>query len=131
MMSTNYFIEIEKFAENHFIKNFSKKYKKAWEVTLKALFEELQRFDLFVKTSAVDIINQDNNLGIMKVDFRVHGTNASKKASGNRCIVAVHKDIGIIKILLVYNKNDLGNGHETIKWKQLIKENYLNYIYLL
>lgn len=29
MMSTNYFIEIEKFAENHFIKNFSKKYKKA------------------------------------------------------------------------------------------------------
>ena len=44
-MSTNvnYTVEVEKYAERHFIASFKKKYKGAWDITWKALEDEFKR----------------------------------------------------------------------------------------
>jgi len=126
-MSIKYSVTIQQYAERHFIKNFGKKYKGAWDITWKAICEELQRFDSLLETSIAETIIEKSNVRIAKTEFRVHGTNESKKSSGNRCIVAVHKDTCLVDVLLVYHKNDLGDGNETAKWKQIIKENYPEY----
>ncbi len=126
-MFTNYSVVVESFAERHFIKKFKKKYKKAWDVTMDSLVGEFQRMDALLETD-VDVISERDEIRIIKTDFRVAGTNKSKKGSGNRCIVAVHRDIKMVRVLLVYHKNDLpGNGNETAKWKNVIRENYGDY----
>lgn len=130
-MSFNYSVSIEQYAQRHYIKNFKKKYKGAWDITLRAICQELQRFDSLLDTSVAETITTSGNVRIAKTEFRVHGTNESKKTSGNRCIVAVHKDTCTVNVLLVYHKNDLGNGQETATWKQIIKENYPKYRDLL
>lgn len=71
------------------------------------------------------------NLKISKVEFKIAGTNESRHGSGNRCIIAIDNKNNAIKILLLYHKNHLGSGNETTKWKQIIKENYLEYKNLL
>ena len=126
-MSTKYSVVTEHFAEGHFIKKFKKKYKKAWDVTWQAMNEELKRIDSLLETSIAEEIVRTENIRIIKTEFRVAGTKQSRKRSGNRCIVAVQKDIKMVYVLLVYHKNDLGDGKETVKWKQKIKENYNQY----
>ena len=123
-MSTKYSVIVEQFAERHFIKKFKKKYKKAWDITLQAINEELKRIDSLFETSIAEEIIDTKNIKIVKTEFRVAGTKQSRKASGNRCIIAVQKDINMVYVLLVYHKNDLGNGNETTKWKQIVKKNY-------
>jgi len=130
-MSIRYSVIIESFAERHYLKNFVKKYKSAWDITWRAISEELQRFDSLLETSIAETISVSGDLRIAKIEFRVAGTKESRKSSGNRCIVAVHKDRGIICILLIYHKNDLGNGNETAKWKQIVRDNYPEYRQLL
>lgn len=122
---------IQPYAERHFLKNFKKKYKGAWDITWRAICEELRRFDSLLDTSIAEIINKNSNIRIAKTEFRVAGTNESRKSSGNRCIVAIHQDISTVNVLLVYHKNDLGDGNETAKWKQMIKDNYPDYYELL
>lgn len=126
-MSISYLVSIKNFAENHYLKKFAKKYKGAWEITYKALFEELQRFDSLLTTSIAEIITTSGDIAIAKTEFRVAGTTKSRHASGNRCIVAVDKSLALVNILLIYHKSDLGDGNETAKWKQLIKSNYPEY----
>jgi hypothetical protein len=126
-MSTKHSVIVEYFAERHFIKKFKKKYKKAWDITWRAINEELKRIDSLFETSIAGVIIDSENIKIVKTEFRVAGTKQSRKSSGNRCIVAVQKDINMVYVLLVYHKNDLGVGNETIKWKQIIKENYEQY----
>ncbi len=130
-MSINYSVSIQLYAEKHFIKKFRKKYKGSWEITWRAICQGLQRFDSLLKTSIAETITECGDIRIAKTEFRVHGTNESKKASGNRCIVAVHKDTYSVNVLLVYHKSDLGKGNETAKWKQIIKNNYPEYSGLL
>jgi len=130
-MSIKYSITVQPFAERHYLKNFRKKYKGAWDITWRAICEELQRFDSLLETTIAEIITKNSNIGIAKTEFRVASTKESRKSSGNRCIVAIQKDTSAINILLVYHKNDLGNGNETVKWKQLIKDNYPDYRGLL
>jgi len=126
-MSTDYGITIEKFAERHFIKSFEKKYKGAWDITWKAIEEEFKRFDSLSETSIAEIITDVDNVKICKTEFRVVRTKESRKSSGNRCIVAVHKDTHMVHVLLVYHKNHLGHGNETAKWEQVIRDNYPEY----
>ena len=126
-MSTKYSVIVEHFAERHFIKKFKKKYKKDWDITWQAINEELKRIDSLSETSIAEIIIDTGNVKIIKTKFRIVGTKQSKKSSGNRCIVAVQKDINMVYVLLIYHKNDLGNGNETAKWKRIIKENYDQY----
>lgn len=126
-MSISYSVSIKTFAEHHYLKKFAKKYKKAWEITYRALLEELQRFDLLLTTSIAEIITASGDIIIAKTEFRVAGTTKSRHASGNRCIIAVNKKLATINLLLIYHKTDLGDGNETAKWKQLIKTNYPEY----
>lgn len=130
-MSIKYSVMVRSFAERHYLKNFKKKYKSAWDITWRAIIEELQRFDSLLETSIAERINGNSNIVIAKVEFRVAGTSESRKASGNRCIVAVHQDTRIVNVLLLYHKNDLGHGNETAQWKQMIKDNYPDYYGLL
>lgn len=126
-MSIKYSIIIRQFAERHYLKNFSKKYKGSWVITWRAVCEELQRFESLLTTSIAEVIVHNGNIRIAKIEFRVAGTRESRHSSGNRCIIAVHGDTNLINVLLVYHKNDLGNGNETARWKQVIKNNYPDY----
>lgn len=130
-MSIRYSIIIRQFTERYYLKNFGKKYKSAWEITWRAVCEELQRFDSLLETSIAEVITNGGSVRIAKIEFRVAGTKESRKSSGNRCIVAIHPETNMINVLLVYHKNDLGNGNETAKWKQIIKDNYQDYRKLL
>lgn len=130
-MSTNYTVIVEEYAERHYIKGFEKKYKKAWPVTRRAILEELKRIDSLAETSIAETICDSVDVKIYKTEFRVAGTNVSRKKSGNRCIVAAHKKTNTVRVLLVYNKNDLEGPNETATWKRVIKENYPEYRDLL
>ncbi len=126
-MSTNYCVVIEKYAEKYYIKSFSKKYRKAWDVTMEALKRELQSFEVLLLKSIAKVIVENEEFRISKVEFKVAGTNKSRHGSGNRCIVAVDNKNNVAKILLLYHKSHLGGGNETTKWKQMVKENYSEY----
>ena len=126
-MSIKYSVNIEKYAERHFIKSFEKKYRRAWDITINTLIREFQSFDVLLSRSIAEIVTETSSIKICKVEFKIAGTNKSRRGSGNRCIVAIHKDISLVKVLLVYHKNDLGGRNETVKWKQIVKNNYPNY----
>ncbi|MCX6715933.1 MAG: hypothetical protein NT077_02870 [Candidatus Taylorbacteria bacterium] len=126
-MSIEYAIIVERFAERHFINGFSRKYKGAWDITWKGILEQFSGFDELFKTSIAETIAHDQNVKICKVEFRVYGTQESRHGSGNRCIVAVHKDTNKVCVLLVYGKTDLSGHNETLEWKKLIAENYPEY----
>lgn len=131
-MSTNYVVIIEPFADRHYIKTFAKKYKKAWDFALTAIIRELQSFDVILeKEIAEEITDKNADIVICKTEFRISGTQKSRHGSGNRCIVAKYKKTNKIYVLLVYHKNDLGDGNETANWKNVIKKNYPEYRDLL
>lgn len=130
-MSIKYSVNIEQYAERHFIKSFAKKYHRAWDITMETLVREFQSFDVLLTKSIAETIKETQNIKICKVEFSIAGSNQSRHGSGNRCIVAVHKDTNTVKVLLIYHKNDLGDGHETSQWKQIIKNNYSIYSGLL
>jgi hypothetical protein len=126
-MSTNYQVQIESFAERHYIKKFQKKYKGAWDLTRSALIREFQSFDVLLQRSIASVVIDREGVQICKTEFRVAGTNVSRKASGNRCIVAIHKETNIVCVLLVYHKNDMSSSNETAGWKRIVKEAYPEY----
>lgn len=131
-MFINYEVVIEVFAERHFIKTFSKKYKKAWDFTISALIREYQNFDVIVERHIAEpITNKNADVVICKAEFKVAGTQESRHGSGNRCIVAVHKDTCAVHVLLVYHKNNLAGHNETAEWKMIIRDNYPKYSGLL
>ena len=131
-MYIKYVVIVEPFAERHYIRTFAKKYKKAWDFTRKIIIEEFEKFDvLFLKTIAEEITDRNADVVICKTEFKISGTQESRHGSGNRCIVAKHKNTNKICVLLVYHKNDLGGGNETANWKRVIKENYPDYSNIL
>jgi hypothetical protein len=115
------------FSQRHFIKNFVKKYKGAWDFTYKLLQTEFEQIDFLFQKSVAEIIVVIDKIKICKTEFKIAGTNESRHGSGNRCIVAIDQDTSTVNVLLVYHKNHLGKGNETTKWKQIIKENYQEY----
>ena len=130
-MSIKYSVNIKQYAERHYIKSFAKKYGRAWDITIEALARELQSFDILLDRTIAEMITETAEVKICKVEFKIAGSNQSRHSSGNRCIVAIHKDISSINVLLLYHKNHLGDGNETAKWKQIIKDNYSDYCGLL
>jgi ABC-type branched-subunit amino acid transport system ATPase component len=130
-MSTRYTVTFAAFSERHFEKKFQKKYKRAWDITREALVREFQNIEVLFDKSIAEVIAFNDTVKICKTEFTVAQTNQSRKASGNRCIVAIHTDTLQVSVLLVYHKNDLGGGNETANWKRLIKENYTEYRDLL
>lgn len=131
-MFTSYGVLVEKFAERHYISKFKKKHKGAWEVTWSAMEEQFRRIEAFLGVSnMVEIIRDTGEIRICKTEFRIAGPGKSRHASGNRCIIAVHKATTTVHVLLVYSKGDMKGASETIAWKSLIKEQYLAYRHLL
>jgi hypothetical protein len=121
-----YRVVFEPFAERYFIKSFAKKYPGAWERTRKALELEFSFVDhLFDKTIAEHIhVSPDGNRAICKTEFKIAGTQESRHGSGNRCIIALYSNEGLVRILLVYSKTDVKGSHETNWWEQTIKGSY-------
>ncbi|MFH0845989.1 MAG: hypothetical protein V1851_01140 [Patescibacteria group bacterium] len=128
MKSIKYEVVFKPFAEKHFIKSFAKKYKNTWDFTFEIIIEEFKRIDvLFFKTIAEIISDPNKSIIICKTEFKIAGTKDSRHRSGNRCIVALHKEINEVRVLLVYHKKDLKGNNETVAWKKIIKENYPEY----
>ncbi|MFZ2484951.1 MAG: hypothetical protein WAX80_00400 [Minisyncoccia bacterium] len=130
-MHGNYSVQIEDFVERHFIKSFQKKYKKQWDSTLLSIIAGLQRIDNLLLTDRAETICDAGSIKIIKTKFRVANTKESAKTSGNRCIVAWHKDKQYVVVLLVYSKTDLSPSNETAQWTKLVKENYPQYSKIL
>ena len=122
-----YDVIFQPFTERHFIKTFSKKYRGAWDSTYKALVVEFMFFDVLLERKMADPIIDSPEITICKTEFKIAGSNESRHGSGNRCIVALHKNTRKVCVLLVYYKTDLHDGDETAKWKKLVKENYPEY----
>ncbi|MEK7067132.1 MAG: hypothetical protein AAB949_02025 [Patescibacteria group bacterium] len=127
-MFTNYVVVIEQYAERHFISTFKKKYKGAWDVTWVGMHEEFKRINTLIgRTNIAETITEAGDIKICKTEFRVHGKQESRHSSGNRCIIAIHKNTSTVHVLLVYSKTDLGGGNETANWKNKVRENYNQY----
>ncbi|MBI3255671.1 MAG: hypothetical protein HYZ63_01750 [Candidatus Andersenbacteria bacterium] len=123
-MQGNYAVQIESYAERHFIKSFRKKYKSHWDITLLAIIAELERIDALLLTNRAEIIIGTDEVKIIKTKFKIARSNESATSSGNRCIVAWYPTKRRVSVLLVYGKTDIGDGNETAVWKRLIKDNY-------
>ncbi|MFA6536309.1 MAG: hypothetical protein WCT25_02655 [Candidatus Paceibacterota bacterium] len=126
-MQGNYSVRIEKYAERHFISSFAKKYNQHWDVTLRAIVFSLEHIDSLLLTDKAETISDVDGVKIIKMKFTVAKSGESAKSSGNRCIVAWHKDKQFVSVLLVYGKTDLSGHNETAEWKMLIRENYPEY----
>lgn len=131
-MEVNYSVQIEDFAERHFIKNFEKKHNKHWDITLSAILFQLERIDNFLLTDKADTIIDAGDIKIIKTEFKIAGSKESAKSSGNRCIVAWDIKDRIVYVLLVYGKTDItSKNKETDEWKKIIKNNYPRYCDIL
>ena len=128
-MFIKYNVKTEDFAEKYYIKKFRKKYKTYWETTFRGLEKVLENLDSVRGTDMIEEIRSQGDLAVLKMQFRVAGTNFSKKTSGNRCILSANRKTREIRILLVYHKNDLGGKNETVTWKKLIRDNYSDYYF--
>lgn len=126
-MQGNYSVLVEKYAEDHFIKSFEKKYKDHWDVTLNAIIFGLERIDSLLKTDKAETISDWDGIKLVKTKFKVAKSNESALSSGNRCIVAWHLDKKFVRVLLVYSKTDLSGKNETAEWKSIIRDNYPEY----
>lgn len=131
MKSINYEVTFEFFTERHYIRTFAKKYKSAWEITQRIITEEFRQIDLLFLKNTAEIIVDSKDIKICKTEFKIAGTQESRHGSGNRCIVAIQKDKNKVCVLLVYNKNNLGNNNETACWKNLVIKNYPEYANIL
>jgi hypothetical protein len=122
--SLNYSCAWRAFAERHYAKVFSKKYKNSWILTRDIITDQCRRIDSMLAYARADLIYDNGFEKIIKLDFSVAGTRISAKSSGNRCILYVDEVMRHVDVLVAYSKNDIGPPNETTKWKQAIKENY-------
>lgn len=122
--SLNYSCIWREFAERHYAKVFSKRYKNGWLTTRNDIDDVCRRIDRMLDFARADIICSAGAAKLVKLDFAVAGTRISPKASGNRCILYIDEEQRRVEILIAYSKNEIGPPNETMKWKQLVKEQY-------
>lgn len=120
----------EEYAKRHYLNKFQKKYKgNIWDYTEDSIKQDLARLRMknntTQKSSQIDELKYKNNKWLAKYDFKIAGSKESTKTSGNRCIVYIDNDKDLIKILLIYNKNDLPkNKNETAYIFDELERNY-------
>jgi len=124
MDQSNYKVLFEDYTERHYIKPFKKKYKSSWDVTRQDIIDVCKRIDQVVQIKRADIIATKEQHKLVKLDFAIDGSRLSPKSSGNRCILHVDEDQKLVRILIVYSKNDISSPNETAKWKSMVKENF-------
>jgi len=115
------------FTERHFIKTFARKYHRAWGHTFKGLLLEFTFVDFLFEKNIAETIVDSEDIRICKTEFKIAGSQMSRHTSGNRCIIAVHKNMAVVQVLLVYSKGDIRSSNETAGWKTIIKDNYPKY----
>lgn len=124
MEASNYNVIFDDFTERHYIKPFEKKYKSAWAGTFRDIEDVCKRIDSMLQYKRADLITSVDQYKLVKLDFSVEGTRVSPKSSGNRCILFIDEDIRLVRVLIVYSKNDIASPNETAKWKAVIKDQY-------
>lgn len=122
--SLNYSCVWREFAERHYAKTFSKKYKSSWLTTRNDIDDMCRRIDRVLEFARADLIASIGSYKLVKLDFAVAGTRTSPKSSGNRCILYVDEETRRVEVLVAYSKNEIGPPNETSKWKQLVKAQY-------
>lgn len=119
-----YKVIFEDYTKRHFIKNFEKRYKSQWDKTKDDIIFVCEHIENMLLTKRADLISVVNGYRLVKLDFAIFGIKISPKASGNRCILLLDDDIGSVRILLIYSKNDIPTRNETQEWKNIIKSQY-------
>ena len=119
-----YKVVFEDFAKRHFIKNFEKKYKSQWNKTQDDIVFVCEHIENMLLTKRADLISVADNYRLVKLDFAIFGLKVSPKSSGNRCILLLNDTLRIVRVLLVYSKNDIPTHNETQEWKKIIKAHY-------
>ena len=122
MEQRKYKVIFEEFTKRHFIKTFEKKYKSAWPRTQSDIEFVCEHIQNVLLTKHADLISTANNYRLVKLDFAIFGIKVSPKASGNRCILCVDDSLGVVRVLMVYSKNDIATKNETQEWKRTIKK---------
>ena len=120
-VSQNYSCSWSKYAERHYAKVFSKRYKNAWQTTRDDITDVCRRIDSMLMYKRADLIFDTGLQKIVKLDFAVEGTRISPKASGNRCILFIDEEQRHVEVLVAYSKNEIGPPNETAKWKAVVK----------
>ena len=123
-VSQNYSCSWSKYAEQHYAKVFSKRYKSAWQTTRDDITDVCKRIDSMLAYKRADLIFDNGLQKIVKLDFAVAGTRVSPKAAGNRCILYINEEIRHVEVLMAYSKNEIGPPNETAKWKTIVKAEY-------
>ena len=118
-----YNVLVGEYANKHFIKAFSKKYK-TWNNTFIEINNILSRVNMFLLSSKISKIHICDIWYIAKCEFKIVWSNESAKTSWNRIIVFVDEQNFETKILLVYAKTDIKWHNETTWWEQEVKNNY-------
>ena len=124
MAQHKYNVVFEEYTKRHFIKNFEKKYKSKWNKTQDDIIFVCEHIKNMLLTKRADLISVAENSRLVKLDFAIFGLKVSPKSSGNRCILFLDDEIKIVKVLLVYSKNDISTNNETQAWKNIIKSQY-------
>ena len=124
MAQHKYNVVFEEYTKRHFIKNFEKKYKSKWNKTQDDIIFVCEHIENMLLTKRADLISVAENSRLVKLDFTIFGLKVSPKSSGNRCILFLDDEIKIVKVLLVYSKNDISTNNETQAWKNIIKSQY-------
>ena len=122
--NSNYHVEFSEYAENHFRKQFRKKYKGLiWCITENSIVQDLKRIAYHLQsTQQVDELWQKDQTWIFKYDFAIAKSGKSPKNSGNRCVCVLDDQQKIITIILIYAKTDLPkNMSETAFIKSQLK----------
>lgn len=122
--SLNYSCSWKEYAERHYAKVFSKKYKLGWLKTRNDIDDVCRRIDRMLDFARADLIASVGSYKLVKLDFAVAGTKMSPKASGNRCILFVDEERRHVDVLIAYSKNEIGPPNETAKWKVVVKTEY-------
>lgn len=124
MAQHKYNVVFEEYTKRHFIKNFEKKYKSKWNKTQDDIIFVCEHIENMLLTKRADLISVAENSRLVKLDFAIFGLKVSPKSSGNRCILFLDDEIKIVKVLLIYSKNDISTNNETQAWKNIIKSQY-------
>lgn len=120
--SQNYSCTWSSYAERHYAKVFSKRYKNAWKTTRDDITDVCKRIDSMLAYERADLIYDNGLQKIVKLDFAVAGTRTSPKAAGNRCILYVDEDTRHVEVLVAYSINEIGPPNETDKWKTVVRK---------
>lgn len=126
-MSTGgrYLVQFDPYTKNHFIKSITRRYSsRQWQATRKSLEFVLEHIDQHILTDKAKTIHVSDAGRIVKLYFKIAGTNDSAKGSGNRAIVFLDDTLHIARVLLVYSKKEICQPNETVKWQKVISEQF-------